>query len=198
MRSTNVQLLKRSAKDIILSAWILAVAPSASAGQFSVLYSFHNATGEYPLAAPIVDSEGNLYGTTQNGGAHGFGTVFEITNTGEQTVLHSFKPEPDGRFPLSSLVRDESGNLYGTTTQGGGYGYGTVFKVDASGKETILYSFNGNNNDGRYPSAGLIQDAEGNVYGTTQSGGHAGFGTVFELDTTEIYTLCQTGRSRYH
>jgi len=189
----------RAARAILTSALVLVsvaiTAQPAQAGTFTVLYSFHGAKGEYPLAGLIIDSEGNLYGTTQNGGAHGRGTVFEITNAGKEIVLHSFGAAPDGKFPLSSLVRDAAGNLYGTTTQGGSHGFGTVFKVDATGAESVLYSFSGINNDGRYPSAGLVLDSHGNLYGTTQEGGQKGFGTIFKLDAggTETVLYSFTG-----
>jgi uncharacterized repeat protein (TIGR03803 family) len=185
-----LQAVSSIAASALLLACATATAQSAQTSPFIVLYSFHGATGEYPLAALIVDPEGNLYGTTQNGGAHGFGTVFEITNAGNEIVLHSFSREPDGRFPLSSLVLDMAGNLYGTTTRGGSSGYGTVFKVEeATGKETVLYSFKGIKGDGSYPSAGLVLDSAGNLYGTTQEGGEADFGTIFKLDTAGTETV---------
>jgi uncharacterized repeat protein (TIGR03803 family) len=175
----------KAAMVMLFAALVLAtaVAPAqtTAAPNFNLLYSFHYATGEYPLAAMIVDSDGNLYGTTQNGGDRDLGTVFEISNAGQEIVLHSFKAAPDGRFPIASLVRDSAGNLYGTTSQGGAYGFGTVFEVDAAGKESVLYSFTGKGDDGRYPAAGLLLDEDGNLYGTTEEGGDANFGTVFKL-----------------
>jgi uncharacterized repeat protein (TIGR03803 family) len=166
-----------------------APAQTAADPSFTLLYSFHYATGEYPLAALIVDSDGNLYGTTQNGGTHGLGTVFEITNAGQEIVLHSFKPDPDGKFPIASLARDAVGNLYGTTSQGGAYGFGTVFEVDTAGKESVIYSFTGKGHDGRYPAAGLLLDNNGNLYGTTQDGGEANFGTAFKIATDGAETV---------
>jgi len=103
------------------------------------------------------------------------------------TVLYSFKGPPDGGLPLASVIRDAQGNLYGTTWYGGANGYGTVFKVNPRGKETVLYSFAGGM-DGAYPYGGLVRDAEGNLYGTTNSGGYPdciyGYtcGTVFKVD----------------
>jgi uncharacterized repeat protein (TIGR03803 family) len=95
------------------------------------------------------------------------------------SVLHSFSPYPstDGNTPLGALIRDTEGNLYGTTYGGGDSNFGTVYKVDSSGNESILYSFTGGT-DGGWPSAGLIHDAEGNVYGTASSGGQAGCGAL--------------------
>src|SRR5271157_4984795 len=86
------------------------------------------------------------------------------------SVLYTFTGSPDGAFPVAGLVRDAQGNLYGTTQGGGARGAGTVFKVDTTGKETVLYSFTGGA-DGAYPGAGLLRDAQGNLYGTTVYGG---------------------------
>lgn len=96
----------------------------------AVLYSFTGTSdGAYPLAGLVRDAKGNLYGTTEQGGASGGGTVFEVDNTGKEMVLHSFNSEPDGLTPYAGLVRDAQGNLYGTTSAGGNLGYGTVFKL---------------------------------------------------------------------
>jgi len=161
----------------------MAQTQAATTTTFTVLYSFDGASGEFPLAALIVDSSGNLYGTTSEGGAHGGGTVFKVTASGEETVLHSFKGgKSDGKFPIAGLVRDKAGNLCGTTNLGGVAGYGTVFKVEENGDETLLHSFGESEKDGRYPSAGLVSDDKGNLYGTTQEGGDHGYGTIFKLD----------------
>ena len=90
------------------------------------------------------------------------------------TVLYSFTGGADGGYPYDGLIQDASGNLYGTTYQGGTYGYGTVFMVDQTGKETVLYSFAGAGGDGANPYAGLVQDASGELYGTTYGGGASG------------------------
>lgn len=150
---------------------------------FSSLYSFQGTSGEYPLGGVVVDSKGNLYGTTSEGGAHGNGTVFKVTAAGKETVLHSFKGgTSDGAFPEAGVIRDSAGNLYGTTTLGGAAHYGTVFKVTANGQETVLHSFGQTTDDGRYPSASLIFDSKGDLLGTTQQGGNAGLGTIFKVD----------------
>ena len=105
-----------------------------------VIYSFSGGSdGADPMAGLIRDAAGNLYGTTYDGGDYGYGTVFRWDNAGNETVLHSFSGGPDGEYPSAGLVRDAAGNLYGTTADGGTSGVGTVFKVDASGKETVLY-----------------------------------------------------------
>jgi uncharacterized repeat protein (TIGR03803 family) len=177
---------------------VFKVTPTGTA---TVLYSFTGgADGGGPLAGLVRDVAGNLYGTTQYGGSStacqdGCGTVFELSSTGTETVLHSFVGNPtDGWQPLAGLVRDAAGNLYGTTSQGGTgtcqggacFFPGVVFKLSPSGTETVLYNFKGGA-DGNFPSAGLIQDPAGNLYGTTTFGGATsascpnGCGVVFKL-----------------
>jgi uncharacterized repeat protein (TIGR03803 family) len=137
----------------------------------------------------LLDSKGNVYGTTQFGGASAFGAVFGVSPSGEEKVLYSFNPPPDGIIPASGLIRDTAGNFYGTTGNGGASGFGTVFKVTPSGQETVLYSFTGGT-DGSIPLYGsLVRDAAGNLYGTTPSGGTSDFGVVFKLDTTGAETV---------
>lgn len=162
----------------------------------TALYSFpgFNGDAENPEGSLIMDSSGNLYGTTLGGGANGVGTVFELVNssgTYTERVLYSFTAGSDGGFPLAGLIMDASGNLYGTANSGGNSsdcpgGCGVVFKVTpTTGTEVVLYSFTGS--DGAAPYAGLIADASGNLYGTTELGGNLsdcsgqGCGVVFEL-----------------
>jgi uncharacterized repeat protein (TIGR03803 family) len=150
-------------------------------GQETVLHSFAGGSndGAYPLGGVIIDASGNLYGTTQNGGASGKGVVFRLSPKGRETVLYSFTGGSDGGSPNAGLTRDANGNLYGTAVSGG-VGAGVVFKVSPRGKETVLYSFTGGN-DGANPVADLIRDANGNLYGTTFAGGADGKGVVFKL-----------------
>jgi uncharacterized repeat protein (TIGR03803 family) len=161
-------------------------------GKETVLYSFCPAgvpctDGEYPYAVLVRDSAGDLYGTTQNGGANGFGgTVFKVDPLGNESVLYSFCSQSgcvDGSNPAAGLVQDSAGNFYGTTQFGGAYGSGTVFVVDPLGNETVLYSFCSPSDcsDGEQPYAGLVRDSAGNLYGTTQYGGVYGVGTVFKI-----------------
>jgi len=136
----------------------------------------------------VLDAQGNLYGTTHSGGASGVGTVFKVDTTGNETVLYSFAGEGDGAYPDAGVVLDAQGNLYGTTYVGGASGVGTVFKVDTTGNETVLYSFKGIPDAG-YPEAGVVLDAQGNLYGTTWGGGEVNGGTVFKVDTTGQETV---------
>jgi len=152
-------------------------------GPEKTLFMFGGSNGSCPQAGVIVDQNGNLYGTTSTGGGEdNYGTVFKLTPAGEETVLYSFCSQPecgDGALPLSELIMDASGNLYGTTTYGGADGLGTVFELSPSGTETVLHNFGGT--DGVYPTAGLIMDQNGSFYGTTIQGGTYNEGTVFEM-----------------
>jgi uncharacterized repeat protein (TIGR03803 family) len=172
-----------------------------TSGNEIVLHSFNGTDGSGPSGGLILDAAGNLYGTTSNGGAYGGGTVFKLDTAGTETVLYSFKGgvHADGSQPVAVLVRDTARNLYGTTEWGGdltceSYGCGTVFKVDPTGKETVLHTFTGGA-DGEQPWAGLVRDAAGNLYGTTQAGGGTGCqggkgcGTIFKVDTSGTETV---------
>jgi uncharacterized repeat protein (TIGR03803 family) len=156
---------------------------ASATGKESVLYSFTGgADGANPYSSLTLDAAGNLYGTTSNGGAYGNGAVFELSPSGQETVLYSFGSNGfgDGGNPEAGLVRDEAGNLYGTTAYGGAGGSGAVYKVDPSGTETLLHSFT-DGTDGGYPVAGLVMDSAGNLYGTTVHGGSYGYGVVFKI-----------------
>ena len=169
-------------------------------GHETVLYRFTGdpADGRNPCAGVIRDDSGNLYGTTCYGGANlYYGTVFKLDLSGHETVLHSFTGGADGGVPKASLARDAAGNLFGTTYYGGsgacndgiGVGCGVVFKLDPSGKQTVLHNFTGGK-EGAYPQGGgLLLDATGNLYGTTSSGGDFGDGVVFELDSSGKETV---------
>ncbi len=153
-----------------------------TAGHSTVLHNFTNgADGGYPYGGVILDSAGNLYGTTTGGGASNAGVVFKIDPAGHEKVLYAFSGEADGGVPYGALIRDSKGNLYGTANVGGASDSGVVFKVDPSGHETVLYSFTGED-DGAGPLAGLIRDSDGNLYGTTNGGGAANAGVVFKVD----------------
>jgi uncharacterized repeat protein (TIGR03803 family) len=162
-------------------------------GKETVLYSFcahNNCTDGYGSVAGLVfDQKGNIYGTTEYGGAGdcygGCGVVFKLTPKDKETVLYSFCPQncADGYFPVAGLTVDQNGNLYGTTTGGGMRGAGVVFKLTPKGKETVLYNFCAQANcaDGETPYAGLVLDQKGNLYGTTYFGGAYESGTAFKL-----------------
>ena len=159
-------------------------------GKETVLYSFGSG-GVEPFAGLVRDASGNLYGTTTNGGS-GFGVVFKLDTAGKETVLHKFTGGADGAVPYAGLVLDAAGNFYGTTTAGGASNFGTVFKLDTAGTETVLHSFTGGA-DGAVPYAGLVLDAAGNFYGTTTAGGASNFGTVFEIEMPPDFSLSASG-----
>ncbi len=174
--------------------FVVVATQAAQAQTFKTLYRFDGTHGESPYFGSVMqDAAGNLYGTTESGGAYGFGNVFKLSTAGKVTVLYSFTGGSDGANPYGGVTMDSKGALYGTTALGGdlgclngGYGCGAVFKLDA-GKETVLHKFAGGT-DGEYPYAGLLQDAEGNLYGTTEDGG-SGYGTVFTVDAIGKYTV---------
>jgi uncharacterized repeat protein (TIGR03803 family) len=153
-------------------------------GKETVLHSFTN-TPDGALAYGGLVKRGNLYGTTQVGGSYGRGTVFKLDTSGHETVLHSFM-NSDGAVSVAGLIMDKAGNLYGTTRVGGSSpncfsGCGVVFKLDTTGKETVLHRFTDSSVDGADPVSGLVMDNAGNLYGTTNQGGTYGYGTVFKL-----------------
>ena len=163
---------------------------SAQAQTFTVLHNFTGSPdGSLPYGSLIRDQAGNLYGTTETGGASGAGTVFKVSKSGTLTVLYSFTGGSDGANPFAELLRDAAGNFYGTTANGGTSGVGTVFKLSKSGKETVLHSFAGGTTDGCFPYGGLLQDTAGNFYGTTEVCGASGVGTVFKLSKTGKETI---------
>jgi uncharacterized repeat protein (TIGR03803 family) len=160
-------------------------------GNERVIYNFSvndDLDGQYPVAG-LVDVNGTLYGTTRDGGGKACdysGTVFKVTTSGKEQVVHRFCGASDGRLPTARLLLAPSKNtLYGTTARGGGstkcpQGCGTVFSIDSSGTEKVLYAFQGGN-DGQTPTAGLTY-LDGLLYGTTKEGGTIGKGTVFDIN----------------
>lgn len=165
----------------------------AADGSEAVLYAFRGGSdGAEPKASLIADAAGNHYGTTAAGGGsgcngRGCGTVFRLAPDGTETVLYAFTGASDGSDPEGALAADESGNFYGTTSQGGADGIGAVFRLAPDGTDSVLHAFSGEG-DGANPLAGLTKDG-GNklhLYGTTEYGGGAaacyeGCGVVFEL-----------------
>jgi uncharacterized repeat protein (TIGR03803 family) len=151
-------------------------------GTITTLASFNGTDGAHPYNEEglIMDSSGNLYGTTESGGASGDGTVFELVHGGGTITTLASLNGTDGSRPYGSLLMDSSGNLYGTAHLNGATGNGTVFELaHGSGTITTLVLFNFT--DGAHPQGGLIMDSSGNLYGTTADGGAATLGTVFEL-----------------
>ncbi len=164
-------------------------------GGFTVLHAFTGVPdGLEPEISPLLrDSQGNIYGTTEQGGdencenSAGCGTVFKVDGSGKETVLHVFHGGTDGAYPLGGVIRDAAGNIFGTTSAGGTFRGGVVYKVDAIGNETVLYNFAGTP-DGLAPWSTLVAVGE-YLYGTTSTGGSFGFGTLFKVDKAAHETV---------
>lgn len=172
-------------------------------GKETILHGFggYPFDGGTPWGGVVVDKSGNVFGTTEAGGnsaqcPSGCGLVFKIAPDGTETILHTFAFS-DGAEPYGTVTIDNSGNVYGITTGGGSTGRGTVFKVDAGGTFTSIYSFAGGT-DGDGPYGYVILDPSGNLYGTTVAGGDFGQGTVFRVTAggteTLLHSFTGTGR----
>lgn len=164
----------------------------APGGSETTLYSFKGGSmdGAYPYSSLVQGSDGLLYGTTSGGGSAGLGTLFSLSLTGSETLLHSFGGTAsggDGATPYANLILASDGKLYGTTFSGGTHDAGTVFRYDpATGKESVLYSFSGGGGvpgslDGAFLYGGVIQASDGNLYGATNNGGAYNAGTIFRV-----------------
>jgi uncharacterized repeat protein (TIGR03803 family) len=154
-----------------------------TAGVETVLHNFVGPDGAYPYAGVILDSAGNLYGTTWGGGPGGAGAVYEVEAAGSMITLCGFAGGVDGGLPYAGVTRDSAGSLYGTTYAGGTSGSGVVYELIVTADscvENVLYNFTGGA-DGGQPYAGLIRGSNGDLYGTTYSGGKNSTGVVFRL-----------------
>jgi uncharacterized repeat protein (TIGR03803 family) len=184
-------------KTACAAALLCVATPKASPAQtFTTLVNFNYTNGVNPYFMSLVQgTDGNLYGTTEGGGANGEGTVFKVTPTGTLTTLYSFCAKTnctDGSVPFGGLVLGTDGNFYGTTSEGGisadpcGGDCGTVFKITPAGKLTTLHSFD--STDGySTPFGPLVQATNGNFYGTTQSG------TVYSITSGGTFTTVLPG-----
>ena len=154
-------------------------------GTFSFLVNLPSAS-EAPLIAGV---DGNLYGTTLNGGTFNSGAVFQLTTKGVLKVIYSFgTASNDGTSPTGALLQGSDGKLYGTTYWGGATGHGTVFQLAISGVYKILHNFTGT--DGNNPASALVQGSDGFLYGVTGAGGALGFGAFFKIGTTARWLQC--------
>jgi uncharacterized repeat protein (TIGR03803 family) len=173
-----------------MSALFLISGGIAIGQSFTLIHSFAGSGGS-PYAGLVQTPDGTLYGTTAGGGQWGQGSVFALTPDGgsgfEYSTLYSFTAGLDGGSPRAGLLLASDGNLYGTTTSGFVAKYGTIFRMDTAGNLTVLYQFLGFD-DGAGPTSRLIEASDGNLYGVTESGGAAGYGTVFRIDLTGSLT----------
>src|SRR5579859_3147404 len=181
--ASNVLLISAAVALTTIVAW--------AASTTKLVYSFAgNADGEYTDTELVRDSAGNLYGSSVQGGIYGGGTVFQVTPAGVHAVLYNFTGGADGGEPYKGVTLDAQGNLYGTAVTGGGGscegGCGVAFKLTNAGgvwTQTVIHTFTGGN-DGSGPGSPVAIDKQGNVYGTTPTGGANGVGVVYQLHPT--------------
>jgi uncharacterized repeat protein (TIGR03803 family) len=204
-------IFRRVSRSLCALAVILVLAAlartSAQAQDFELSRLLHSFGGPPDAEGLVVsklalDTEGNLYGTTAEGGTvsadypNGAGVVYKLDSSGNESVLYRFTGSGgDGASPQAGVVLDAEGNLYGSTYYGGDLvcgasaGCGTIFKLDTTGHETVLYSFHGGTGDGANPSGDLVLDAQGNIYGTTHAGAGYNVGTIFKLTKSGAESL---------
>jgi uncharacterized repeat protein (TIGR03803 family) len=192
MKTCRFSIRLKTILALLTLAFLTAALPAKA--QETILLSFNGAgDGGAPYFPVVMDATGNLYGTTAMRGANGAGTAFQLRSDGHggwtESVLFSFGiMSVNGAFPSSGLLLDASGNLYGTTYQGGDFNFGTVYELSPDGNggftHTVLYSFQNDEQDGAIPFGDLTMDSAGNLYGTTSSGGAnwSILGTVYELE----------------
>ncbi len=165
------------------------------AGTFTTLNNFDYANGAYPQGSLVQGNDGDFYGMVSKGGAHGRGTIVKISSSGTLTVLKSFAADyVEGTGPLGNLVQGRDGNFYGMTNEGGGYGYGNVFRMSPAGTVTVLKDFTWYQ-DGAYPLGSLVEGPDGDFYGMTHLGGssdYSGFGTAFKVSPEGTFTIINT------
>ncbi|HEX3666122.1 MAG TPA: choice-of-anchor tandem repeat GloVer-containing protein [Rhizomicrobium sp.] len=147
---------------------------------YQVLYNFAGGAGDgqSPTAEVTLDSSGNIYGTTEGGGANGTGVLFKLTSGGSESILHSFGGSGDGTSPDGAVNIDSSGNIFGTTDYGGSGDNGTIWELAANGTYSVLHSFA--SNEGNFVRGRMLEGKKGNFFGTALFGGVNGDGTVFE------------------
>ena len=188
--------MRVTAVYFILAIVIILAAASGQAQIFTLMATVP-AFAAANNGPPVRDAIGNLYSASGFGGSQtcmlgeGCGFILKVDPTGKATVLYEFQGQPDGATPLPGLVLDSAGNIYGTTESGGTSNFGTVFKLDVAGNETVLHSFAGPPNDGEQPFSGLTRDAQGNLYGTTSEGG---IGTCFGSGCGTVYRIGPAGK----
>ena len=174
-------------------------------GTIIPLYSFSrdvggsNATpsiyGTSPNSVLTMGKDGNLYGIATQGGSFNYGTIFKFNTNGILSLAATFD-NTNGSWPQGEMTLGKDGNLFGTSQRGGAYNGGTIFRLDTNGTLTTLFSFDGTNS-GRLTNPSLAQDRDGNLYGSTVTGGPAGFGTVFAYRTNGVLTNLLNLNSSY-
>jgi uncharacterized repeat protein (TIGR03803 family) len=176
--------------SMLVLAGFAGEAAAKTAPQFQTLYTFNGGNdGSWPAGNLVADKSGNLYGTTSTGGPNGAGTVFKLAPDGTETVIYHFTGGADGNTPMSSLLMDREGNLYGVTEIGGKNGAGNVFEVTPAGAETSIYDFGSSDVDGFNPICQLIWGPHHELLGTTVNGGTNHVGIVFQVTLTGKETV---------
>lgn len=167
---------------------------------FSIIHHFNDTDGENPEGQLLVGSDGELYGTTLQGGSSDRGTIYRISTSGVFTSLYSFPSlsafgsigtaiNATGANPRAGLMLAADGNYYGTAYQGGPGGNGTVFRMTPAGDVSVFYAFTGPSRNAGFPLSSLTQDAQGNFYGTTQNGGYQDVGSAYRISSSGEFTL---------
>jgi uncharacterized repeat protein (TIGR03803 family) len=194
-----VQLCLKKATCMMV---LICAAALASAQNFKTVVNFSKGNGEMAPYGPLIQgTDGNFYGTTEAlVPVSSLGKAYKLTASGDLTTLYSFCSQEnctDGAFPSGALVQAGNGNFYGVTYEGGSRNDGTIYELTPAGELTTLYSFCSQTNcvDGKGPVGGMIQGTDGNFYGTTRSGGAAGYyGTIFKItpsrQLTSLYSFC--------
>ena len=190
-RHDNLKLYMRLPLGLIFLLLFFASGTLASGQIFKTLHTF----ASYPDAANphgsgVFDSNGNMFGTSEGGGANGVGAIWEISKAGVYSVVYSFVGPNDGEEPYGSVTFDALGNMYGTATYGGSFYWGTVWKMTPTGVLTVLYNFS-NGTDGANPYGDVAIDASGNIYGTAANAG-SGNGTVWEITASGSFKVLHT------
>jgi uncharacterized repeat protein (TIGR03803 family) len=183
---------------LVLSAAILALLPVTSRGTGVSVINLHSFdvdfNGEAPSGSLVQGANGLFYGTTFEGGSANAGVIFDVSSNGAVNTVYTFTNGVDGAFPQAGLFLASDGNFYGTTVQGGTNGTGALFRMTPGGVFNSLYSFSalpqsGQNQDGAYPGASLVQADDGNLYGTASAGGTNGSGTLFKISLGGSFQL---------
>jgi uncharacterized repeat protein (TIGR03803 family) len=161
-----------------------------TAGNETILHNFTGSDGRGPNGGHLIlDKAGNLYGVAGSGGPSGYGVLYKLSKEGTLTLLHSFANSySDGCYPVGTVAKDKAGNFYGTTWECGSHRDGVVWRVSKTGAETDLHNFDGSK-EGCWPTAGVVRDSQGNLYGNTSECGIANTGTVWELSPKGKLTL---------
>jgi uncharacterized repeat protein (TIGR03803 family) len=176
--------------------FVAGIVSRSQAQTYSILYSFTgNADGSGPYSPLLRNSTGDIFGATADGGEWGAGALFKLSSSGKETVLANFSNSPvSGGTPTGNIARDSAGNFYGTTNLGGASQAGSIYKVNKTGGETVLFSFH--QYVGQQPIGGLSIDSSANLYGTTTDGGRSSTspcsdpcGVVFEFTSAGVYTV---------